>query len=243
MHLPFEQMIGVKRMPEYQTPIMLWADSDVVPQSHLTRFVIPTDNQHHFPACAGFATANWVEIMLRKTHGHAILKPGEQIDGMAIWRKARRMFWAHEPVDSGGLFMDQGFRAAVALGILPQDTVVEMVNLGVADLSRKLCDQPVLQGTTVSKAWSDPNPQNGHITFAVPEPGGHATCIIGVLEQENNHFILFQNSWGERWGWHGYGMLRSDLWARNLLGPLATARLSHRWQLWNGWRDYVVTVK
>lgn len=246
MSIDISKAIGVKRMDGWRPvsakipPVLLAAPP--IPFSGWTHQTIVTDNQHNLPACAGFATANWIECMLRARQGRQCLKPGEQIDGEAIWRKARKMFWSHEKEDDGGLFMDQGFKAAIALGILPPETVVSMRDVGIAELSVILRRQPVLQGTQVSVAWNNPSKVNGQIREAMPDPlGGHATCIIGVLEQDKNLYVLFQNSWGERWGWNGYGLLTEEQWASSLISPLATAELPWDFETWHGWRDFVVT--
>jgi len=43
--------------------------------------------------------------------------------------------------------------------------------------------------------------------------GAHAFAIIGY---ETRGFIV-QNSWGERWGYHGFGLLPYDDWAESAL--------------------------
>jgi hypothetical protein len=243
--IDISKAIGVKRMGDWRPlaarkPTVL-SSIPIMPYSGWTNYTIITDNQHNLPACAGFATANWIECMIRSKQSRNALKKGEQINGEAIWRKARKMFWAHEKEDDGGLFMDQGFKAAIALGILPPDTVVSMRDVNIAELSVILREQPVLQGTQVSVAWNNPSTVNGQIREAMPDPlGGHATCIIGVMEQGGNHYVLFQNSWGDRWGWNGYGLLTEEQWSSSLISQLATAELPWDFETWHGWRDFVV---
>lgn len=231
---------GVKRSPE-RRPVTL-GDAPVEPYSAWTRHAVPTYNQKH-PSCVGHATANWLEMMLRKHLGRDVLAKGEQIDGDAIWAQGRRMFYPREKVEAGGLLMDHGFRAAIALGILPPDSGVMSVHMGVGFISRMLRDQPVLQGTAVHRGWERPNAQNGQIPFELPDPhAGHATCIVGVLEQKGEPYILFQNSWGREWGMGGYGLLRADQWDQCLLGPVAVCKLPDNWKTWTGWKDYVIKV-
>ena len=238
--------IGVKRMAGW-SPLgvhepMTFASINVVPSSHWTKHTILTDNQHNLPACAGFATANWIECMVRSIHGKAAISEGQQINGEAIWRKARQMFWGHEPVENGGLFMDQGFKAAIALGILPPNTTVKMQDMNIERLSAILPYQPVLQGTQVSVGWNNPSRENGQIMEATPDPlGGHATCIIGLLQQGPTNYILFQNSWGNKWGWNGYGLLTEQQWKDSLISPLSTAELPWDFETWQGWRDYIIS--
>lgn len=238
--------IGVKRMPGWTVAgaaqSTIFSAVQTVEASQWTHYTILTDNQHNLPACAGFATANWIECMVRSYHGKTAISQGQQIDGEAIWRKARQMFWSHEPVEGGGLFMDQGFKAAISLGILPPTTVVTMRDANLAELSRLLKYQPVLQGTQVSNGWNNPDKQNGQIWDSHPDPlGGHATCIIGVLKQNDTRYVLFQNSWGDKWGWNGYGLLTEKQWIDSLISPLSSAILPWDFDKWQGWRDFIVT--
>ena len=99
----------------------------------------------------------------------------------------------------------------------------------------------MLQGTAVHAGWQHPSPESGQIPFKMPDPkAGHATCIVGVLEQDGEPYVLFQNSWGKSWGMGGYGLLRADQWEQSLLGPVAVCKLPDDWTRWNGWRDYVI---
>jgi hypothetical protein len=240
MKIYVTKMNGVIRTPERQLATL--SDAPVEPYSAWTRWSIPTYSQV-YPSCVGHATANWVEMMLRKAHGRDILKPGQQIDGDAIWRMARKMFYPSQKVEAGGLLMDHGFRAAIELGLLPPDSGVMQVRMGVGFLSRMLREEPVLQGTAVHKGWENPDPKNGQIPFNLPDPhAGHATCIVGVLEQKGEPYILFQNSWGREWGMGGYGLMRSDQWEQSLLGPLAVCKLPDNWKKWAGWKDFVIKV-
>jgi hypothetical protein len=239
MKILLSKMNGVKRSAE-KRPATLGA-TPVSPYSAWTRYAIPTYNQN-FPSCVGHATANWFEMMLRRHVGRDVLKPGQQLDGDAIWRKARAMFYPREKVESGGLLMDHGFRAAIALGLLPPDSGVMCVHMDVGMISRMLRTEPVLQGTAVHAGWQHPSPESGQIPFKMPDPkAGHATCIVGVLEQDGEPYVLFQNSWGKSWGMGGYGLLRADQWEQCLLGPVAVCKLPDNWIAWNGWRDFLIT--
>jgi len=231
-------MVGVKLTGETRPATM--GATPVSPYSAWTKYAIPTYNQQ-FPSCVGHATANWLEMMLRKSVGRDVFKPGQQIDGDAIWRKGREMFWPKERLDAGGLLMDQGFRAAIELGILPPDSGVMTVHMDIGMVSRMLRTEPVLQGTAVHNGWNRANPQNGQIPFELPNPhAGHATCIVGVLEQDGDVYVLFQNSWGKNWGHGGYGLLRADQWEQCLLGPVAICKLPDNWTKWTGWKEYVI---
>lgn len=233
------KVVGVRRLPDWKTSIS-FRSSIGVPFSDWTKYTIVTDNQHNLPACAGFATANWIECMLRKYQGHDVFERGQQIDGEAIWRKARQMFWSHEPIEDGGLYMDQGFRAAVALGILPPDTGVIVREMDIGQLCNSLREHPVLQGTSVFSGWNHPSSINGQIPISnMDSQGGHATCIIGCIVQDGKYYILFQNSWGSSWGYGGYGLLTANQWSDSLIGPLSTAILSPSFYTWTGWKNFI----
>jgi len=245
MSIDISKAVGVKRIPSTIAYASTHGSNPLdrlfSPYSAWTNHTIVTDNQHNLPACAGFATANWIECVIRREIGHNAIRPREQIDGEAIWRKARQMFWSHEPVDAGGLFMDQGFRAAIELGILPRDTEVVASRMSVSTLAAELRKTPVLQGTSVSNGWTNPSRENGQIPDVLPDPnGGHATCIIGVLRQEDTDYVLFQNSWGPSWGMGGYGLLTAQQWEQCLISPLTTARLPWDFVNHDGWRDFIV---
>lgn len=236
--LPNHRTAGVIRSPELRPATL--ATTPVSPYAAWTKYAIPSQKQH-YGSCVGESTANWLEIMLRKHLGRDVFKDGQQINGEAIWRQGRKMFYPKESIESGGLLMDHGLRAAIALGILPPDTGVVTVHLDVGMLSRMLRNQPVLQGTGTHDNWAAANRENGYITPRLPEPyAGHATVIIGVIEQDAEPYVLFQNSWGAKWGMGGYGLLRADHWSQSLLGPLVVAKLPDNWVEWNGWRDFVI---
>lgn len=236
--LDLSQMVGVKREPSFSA-IPLEA-TPIEPISAWTKYAIPTYNQR-FPSCVGHATANWFEMMLRFKLGRKAIPAGKQIDGDAIWRKARKMFWSREPLEDGGLLMDQGFRAAIELGILPPNSGVMQVRMDVGMLSRMLHTEPVLQGTGVHRNWSAASRQNGQIPFDLPDPNaGHATCIVGVIMQDGEPYVLFQNSWGADWGYKGYGLMRADQWEQSLLGPLTVCKLPDDYGDWTGWKNYLI---
>lgn len=242
MRLPLTKMIGVNRTRGEHAVLAEMRQTPVQPYSAWTRHAIPTYSQT-YPACVGHATANWIEMMLRKHVGRDVFKKGQQIDGDAIWRKGRQMFYPREKVEAGGLLMDHGFRAAIELGILPPDSGVVCVRLDVGMISRMLRTEPVLQGTAVHRGWETPDPKNGQIPFKLPDPqAGHATVIVGVLEQDGDSYILFQNSWGAQWGMGGFGLMRADQWEQCLLGPVCVCKLPDDWVAWQGWKDFVIRV-
>jgi hypothetical protein len=238
MNLDFSQMCGVvpsrgpRQLCNFHAPIVRafeWYD-----------FAVPTYNQE-YPSCVGHATANWIELMLRRFVGKDVLAAGEQVDGDAIWRRGREMFW-NGTLD-GGLLMDQGFAAAIDLGILPAKSQVLKVAANLGVVSQQLAKTPVLQGTAVHRGWSDPDPESGEISFDLPNPNaGHATCIVALVDQKGGNQIgsAFQNSWGKDWGRFGYGILREDQWLQCLLDDPVTCLLPDGWTSFDGWRRFVI---
>lgn len=238
MHVDLSKAVGVRQIPGWR-PRMAAVKSGVMAYSDWTHYAIPTDNQHNLPACAGFATANWIECMIRKRIGHDAIPRGRQIDGESIWRKARQMFWAHEPVGAGGIYVEHGLKAAIVLGILPPDTQIVSSDMDIGQLAATLRCAPVIQGTNVWSGWNHADRTNGQIPDDAERGGGHATCIVGVLEQDGQHFVLFQNSWGGDWGLGGYGVLTRRQWSDALLAPLVTATLPWYFNEWVKWREYL----
>lgn len=206
-------------------------------------FALPTYNQE-YPSCVGHATANWLEMMLRRYVARDVISTDEQIDGDAIWRKGRQLFWGGTL--DGGLLVDQGFLAAVALGMLPQQAMPLRIASTVAAVSQELLQSPVIQGTAVHDGWSFPSPENGAVPFQLPDPfAGHATCIVAVGRAESDEDALkyavpFQNSWGSEWGRFGYGQLRDDQWKQCLMDDPVTCRLPEGWEKWRGWERFVI---
>jgi hypothetical protein len=185
------------------------------------------------PSCVGHATANWFEMMLRRHVGRDVLKPGEQLDGDAIWRKARALFYP--PREGGVGWAIDGPRVPGRPRARPPCPRVRglcAVHMDVGMISRMLRTEPVLQGTAVHAGWQHPSPESGQIPFKMPDPkAGHATCIVGVLEQDGEPYVLFQNSWGANPGaWAATGCSgptsgNSVFWARSRCASCRTTGL------------------
>lgn len=246
MTIDLSKMVGVVRSG--RQPVFSSADSRVVIDrlAEWYDFTVPTYNQE-FPSCVGHATANWIECMLRKHVDLGALSTDEQIDGDAIWRKAREMFWGGSL--DGGLLVDQGFLAAVALGILPQDATVVRIASTVAAVSQELLQSPVIQGTAMHDGWGRPDPESGAIPLNMPDPfAGHATLVVAVTRAPEGRYSLpFLNSWkhanGADWGRFGYGQLRDDQWKQCLMDDPVTCRLTENWETWRGWERFVIVKR
>lgn len=203
-------------------------------------FAVPTINQHG-PSCCGQAWANWLEMMLRRYIGRDALKTGEQIDGYAIWKRAREIFYNGNL--AGGLFLGQGFLAAMDLGLFPEGTILVDVEPSLEAIHEQLRISPMVQGHIVTDGWYEPNPQNGcldHSKLPKPGDGGHATCLMGLDAGESTDFIVSQNSWGGDYGFYGYFTMEWGFWRECYIGEgPCTAVLPRGWESHDGWRKYM----
>jgi C1A family cysteine protease len=84
-------------------------------------------------------------------------------------------------------------------------------------------DGPVVAGITIYKSFES---AGANATGAIPDPrpndavqGGHAICIVGY--DDSRHRFKFENSWGSRWGDHGYGYLSYDYMEKHGAGAWA----------------------
>ena len=244
---------GLVRKPERWPVLPATGDEIIGSIDHLNN-IVPTYSQQ-LPSCVGHATANWIECVLRLTHGRGVLKPREQIDGDAIYERGREMFFAGKK--GGGLQLSQGFSAAIDLGILPKDTEIVAVEPTLYAISAALIDAPLVQGHVVSKDWQYASFSNGALpgkTRANILEGAHATLAIGIWIRDGKVMLPFQNSWGAGWGWNGVGQMTWAQWKdgiRWLINPEDdvmrgdgpyTAKLPENWKTWNGWKKFVVKV-
>jgi hypothetical protein len=208
-----------------------------------TQHAIPTINQHG-PSCAGQAWANWMELMIRRYIGQDALRPGEQIDGHAIWRRGRELFDGGSLV--GGLTLFQAFHAMKDLGIVPEGAMMLDVTAAPAAMCEALLTSPLVQGHLVSEGWYETNPENGcidHSKLPKPGDGGHATLLLDPVIQDGALYWLSQNSWGPDYGFHGYFLMSDSMWHHCYLGDgPVTAILPDGWTAAEGWRKHVTTT-
>lgn len=193
-------------------PIMAASDPAASDIREVTWFesCIPTYNQQG-ESCVGQSWANWIECVARKRLGHAVIPRGLQVDGEAIWKRGRAMFWGGKL--DGGLYLDQGVLAAVDLGIFPAGARPVRVDCAASAQSAQLTRTPLVVGHAVHAGWFKPSPENGCIDHA-PKPTGadgyHATLRVGILHQGGIWFYAGQNSWGADWGWRGYFLMAAS---------------------------------
>jgi len=177
--------------------------------------------QQLWGSCVAYATACVIEIEYN-AFGRG-LRPDQQVDAMAIYRRARQMFWPREEWNAGGLYLDQGFWAAIDLEILPDGTEICEVNDGFEELGEVLMAHPLVQGHVVTPEWFSPDPEDGELPmlaegYKAGEYGLHATALVGTQVQGKYEGLIGQNSWGRRWGMGGYFLMAKEDWAKTLLG-------------------------
>ena len=154
----------------------------------------PGEDQGLHSACSLFAMANWGQI-----------KAGTRAtssDCIALWLEGKRRFRRLD-----GLTIPEAFELAREAGwlgavnrILPTtDTVL-------------LHDQPLIAGYAVTPAW-DTVSSAGCLDHAAPDRpvrDYHAVLIVAQGElalAPNGPWVYIENSWGERWGHKGFGVL------------------------------------
>ena len=216
--------------PPYPAPIFCWFP-----------WCLPTYNQQG-PSCVGQAWANWLELMLRRYAAKDPFRPGEQISGERIWKRAREMFYGGNMED--GIELPQGFAAMVDLGLVPPEAQLLAIDPDWESVGFALGSTPLVQGHHVHKGWDNPDPESGcidHSSFPTAADGYHATLRIGRLVQENIRFYISMNSWGQTWGWHGLYLMTEaeDAEGRMEDGPY-TANLPAGWTSWEGWKKGVI---
>jgi hypothetical protein len=239
--LPLEQWTGCLRTTRVASAPRAPAPTTELP-SPVGWFgdLVPTISQHG-PSCCGQAWANWMECMVRRYVDRDALKQDEQIDGYAIWEHGRKKYWAGDM--SGGLYLWQGYQAAVDMGVLPPFSALAHIPDDPFAVRRALDISPLVQGHVVGQGWTNPNPRNGCIDHAVyPKPGdqGHATLRLGLLVQDDKVYYPLLNSWGRSWGWEGLGIMSASYSEQTRIDDdVYTAFLPSGWTDWRGWRDYV----
>lgn len=220
------------------------ASADVTDIPYTTEWchhIIPTYDQGALGSCVGHATSNWIEAMVRKHVGRDSFQPGEQINSEAVYARGREMFWRGQGLD-GGLYLHQGFYAAIDLGLLPPETKVETVPMDFKSVARALVDQPLVMGQMIDRGWYKADTNSGYITNAPGRLGGHAILMIGVTRQKLMNYVILQNSWGRNWGWHGNGMMDQKNYLERQYVNCVYAKLPKGWIKHGGWKNFIKKV-
>lgn len=210
------------------------------------QYAIPSQHQH-WPSCVAEASVNWLEHMIRRFIEPSAIPAFCQLDAIPVWRRARKMFWADDEPDAGGLLLDQAFRAMIDLHILPAETTVVRCPT-IAEAATQLHHTPLIMANAVTDGWmaGHVNKDTGEIASQIGRvipylSAGHATMCMSFLRQGADLFTLLQNSWGTGWGRSGCGLMCSDLYNRSALDDFVTCQLPADWTRHNGWQQLLIS--
>lgn len=203
-------------------------------------YMRPSINQKG-ESCVGWSGVHWYTGM-QCCHGDSEpFDAGWYLDGDIVHQRGRDMFWNGDR--SGGLYIPQGFRAMADLGIVPNDSKIMRVAADWDSVGLALMEAPIVQGHAIHPGWFRPDNLSGcidHTPFASGQHGYHATCRVARLVQELKRFFALQNSWGDPWAFHGYGVMSEDEDREGLMTPgLYTLRMPEGWQKDETWRKYL----
>lgn len=202
---------------------------------------IPSESQNG-PSCAGHGLGNFKEIMLRRYKGIDTFGTMEQIDGDAIWFRARKMFYAGNM--DGGLYIPEAFAAAMAMGIFAPGSMLMTIPRREAMHSPQFELTPFIDGHDVS-GWVNhgTNQENGQV-FQGSYPdgtGGHCTVDVSRMDQDGQNFWQILNSWGVKAGWHGLYIYTESLDEVTGLGDEKYyVQEPPGWEQHDGWRKWVM---
>jgi hypothetical protein len=204
-------------------------------------YVKPSINQKG-ESCVGWTSAHWFTAMQIRFGDKQPFEEGWYLDGQIVWERGRDMFWNGDK--TGGLYLPQGFKSLADLGIVPNDSII----LGVApdwdSVGLALMETPIIQGHAIHKGWFSPLKTNGcidHAPMASGANGYHCPLRVARLIQAfMRKFFALQNSWGEVWGFGGYGLMTNDEDKEGLMSPgLYTLRMPAGWTKDETWKKYL----
>lgn len=174
---------------------------------------LPSDTQV-LNTCVADATCGWIECMLREANGREIIPVGLQLNFTAVWEYAIREW--HDNDRESGLILDEAFKAAVAIGLLPRDTVIRQVDPTYSSRNKALRTTPLVQGHKVYESWMAHQGSGVmHITYGILK-GYHAT--LEVAQSIGSSTTTLANSWGSEWGMRGYGVMSEYDWEKSYCG-------------------------
>jgi hypothetical protein len=222
-------------------PVPVVASESTVDDGDVSWFAecSPTYNQNG-PSCVGQGWANWCELMVRRYIDPKAFKGGWQIEGEAIWRKARQMYYGGNM--DGGLALNEGFLAAKELGIFPESAQSVRVANDWNTIRQALKLTPLVQGHHVHYGWDQPSTGNGcidHAPIPTDSDGYHCTLRVAALMQGITQFYSLLNSWGPSWGWKGIGVMTAAEDQEGIMrGGLLTAN-GFSMSEFTGWKKYL----
>ena len=206
------------------------------------QYTIPVHGQGRLPSCAGHAWANVVELLVIRDHGKGVFGEHGQLNGDAVWERAREMF--HGGSLDGGLTLKQAFLACKDLGILDPDCGMETVGRDLSRCCEWLDHAPLVVGHRVWPDWYGASRENGYIA-ASPIPsdaGGHAVVLDRVLEHGGEPYPGGINSW-EDFGWHSLYCMSLGMWQASIVSVPVAPVPGAAWKSWRGWERHLIEVR
>ena len=208
--------------------------------------MVPTYKQKG-DSCVGHSWANWIEGMVRRWIDPQGIPQGFQIDGGAIWAQGRKMFFNGNM--QGGLYIDQGYKAAVALGWIPKESHLVKVPQDWNSVNEFLVASPLVQGHFITKGWFNASTRSGCIDHSAPTTarGGHATLLMGTLEQrdtlgELTRWRVLMNSWGPNRGRYGFYTMADSLWMETVIDDCPYTAAIENIASWDSWKEGLVKI-
>lgn len=156
-------------------------------------YYLPASNQGETPHCAGYATAGVIEQ--RRWRLEDIY---QQIDGDDVYEAAKE----HEGNSAEGTTLEFATEGAKTLGLLPKETQFEVITTPEQAKYAVHRFGGFLAGFQITEAWMTPEAE-GHIKDSQNIIGGHAVVVV-YYDKDG---VGIANSWGESWGWNGFGRL------------------------------------
>lgn len=173
----------------------------------------PTDDQGNQSACAGFATADWLEVQ----HWIETGTGGKQYPALEIYQRAKML----DGDNQDGTTLDHAAMAAMELGFIPPAASIRHVR-GFRSIAQILHRQRcAITGFNINDNWRGTGP-DGFIGRAdCANIGGHAVAVDsyhiylkpgGSLRDDttwdiDRSWVGWHNSWGDRWGIGGHGRM------------------------------------
>lgn len=157
-------------------------------------YVLSASNQGQEPACAGFATAGWIEA-----HNWRTTSVAEQVDGHKIYGEAKTIDGSPK---TDGTSLTAAVQAAKNLGLIaerPLHLLRTFEEIKFA-LHRHGC---VIAGFNITDGWNRTSTKSGYIGYGSQRLGGHAVLLCYYDKVS----LGFQNSWDITWGVQGFGRM------------------------------------
>ena len=200
------EFIGGGLIPEtVESPLMATPSEWMVPEYVDFRpYVLPASNQGRIPACAGYATAGYAEVLNWRMHDSY-----DQVDGVKIYQEAKTF----DGIAGDGTTLSAAVKAAKNLTLLPENYNVRIVKTK-SQLQYAMHRYGVVIGAFfISDGWNSTDSQGYIQEGNTTGLGGHAV-LINYYDQKG---IGWQNSWGNEWGDEGWGFMSWSEWEREFI--------------------------